>query len=89
MEGNEKLNLDQIRAFLNGSPEVSFRTRTRQEVYGWVERTLRQKNYSELKRRAGPALPGYDDRLEPHTGLYQNCGELKVRVYRQRRDMLK
>jgi hypothetical protein len=43
MQANEKLSLEQIQAFLQGSEEVIFEGRNRQEVYGWVNQTLQQQ----------------------------------------------
>ncbi len=39
-----------MRAFLVASEEVHFAGRDRDEVYRWVEQTLRQQNYGELGR---------------------------------------
>jgi hypothetical protein len=36
----EKLSLEQIRAFLQASEEVEFEGEERQEMYGWISRTL-------------------------------------------------
>jgi transposase InsO family protein len=93
MENSEKLGLEQIRAFLEGSGEVHFQAQGRQDVYEWVSRTLRQQNYSELKRSGKGLLRRY---LAKMTGLsraqmtrligcYQAGGEVKARVYRRQR----
>src|ERR1035438_1464707 len=50
MQANEKLSLEQIQAFLEGSEEVVFEGRNRAEVYSWVNQTLGQQRYGELKR---------------------------------------
>jgi transposase InsO family protein len=47
---SERLSLDQIRAFLAASEDVHFAGRDREEVFRWVEQTLRQQNYGELGR---------------------------------------
>ena len=44
------MSLEQIRVFLECSGEVRFEGRNREEVYGWVNQTLRQQRYEELKR---------------------------------------
>ena len=49
MQTSERLSLEQIRAFLEGG-EVGFKGQNRAEVYGWVNQTLRQQRYEELKR---------------------------------------
>jgi transposase InsO family protein len=93
MENSEKLGLEQIRAFLEGSGEVHFQAQGRRDVYEWVNRTLRQQNYSELKRSGKGLLRRY---LAKMTGLsraqmtrligcYQAGGEVKARVYRRQR----
>lgn len=49
------MSLEQIRAFLEASEEVAFEGRNRDEVYGWVDQTLRQQGYEKLGR-AGRGL---------------------------------
>ena len=50
MQTSERLSLEQIQAFLDGSGEVGFKGQNREEVYGWVNETLRQQRYEGLKR---------------------------------------
>ena len=38
----EKMSLEQIRVFLEGSEEVQFEGLDRVEIYAWVNTTLRQ-----------------------------------------------
>jgi hypothetical protein len=66
MERSEELSLEQIRAFLEGSEEVSFQAQNRQEVYSWVNWILRQQNYGELKRSGKGLVRRY---LAKMTGL--------------------
>jgi transposase InsO family protein len=66
VEAGEKLNLEQIRAFLEASDEVGFKGRNREEVYGWVNQTLRAQKYEELQRRKRGLVRRY---LEKMTGL--------------------
>lgn len=66
MEAGEGLSLEQIRAFLEASDEVQFAGRNREEVYGWVEQTLRQQGYGELARASRGLVRGY---LQKMTGL--------------------
>lgn len=93
MQAPEKLSLEQIRAFLEGSNEVRFEGRNREEVYGWVNQTLRQQHYEELKRRGRGLVRRY---LGKMTGLsraqitrlvtvYQAGEEVKLKPYRRRR----
>jgi transposase InsO family protein len=50
MDDTEAVSLEQIRAFLAGSGEVRFAGVRRDEVYGWVERTLVRHGYAGLGR---------------------------------------
>ncbi len=93
MQVNEKLSLEQIQAFLEGSEEVVFEGRDRQEVYSWVNRTLQQQRYGELKRSGRGLVKRY---LAKMTGLgraqitrlvrmYQSGEEVKPKAYRRQR----
>ena len=68
MEGGDRLSLENIRALLEVSVEVNFQAQGRQELYGWVNQTLRRQDYGRLQRAGkGLARPlcGQDDRIEP------------------------
>jgi transposase InsO family protein len=93
VQAAEKLSLEQIRAFLEGSDEVRFEGRNREEVYGWVNQTLRQQHYQELKRSGRGLVRRY---LAKMTGLsraqitrlvtlYRDGEEVKPKPYRRRR----
>ncbi|HEX3587547.1 MAG TPA: integrase [Candidatus Angelobacter sp.] len=93
MEDGEKLSPEQIRAFLEGSGEVRFQAQDKQELYSWVNQTLRQQDYGRLKRQAKGLVRRY---LAKMTGLsraqtarlirtYQQGQEVKPRRYRRRR----
>jgi transposase InsO family protein len=93
MEDGENLSPEQIRAFLEGSDEVHFQAQDKQELYGWVNRTLRQQDYGRLKRQAKGLVRRYVAKM---TGLsraqtarlirtYQQGQEVKPRAYRRRR----
>jgi transposase InsO family protein len=66
MQAGERLSLEQIQAFLEASDEVQFEGRNREEVYSWVEQTLRQQDYPKLKRAGRGLVRRY---LEKMTGL--------------------
>jgi transposase InsO family protein len=66
MQVVEKLSLEQIQAFLEGSDQFRFEGRNREEVYAWVNATLRQQGYENLKRRSRGIVRQY---LEKMTGL--------------------
>ena len=50
MQAGERLSLEEIRAFLEASDGLGFKGRVRKEVYEWVNQTLRQIRYQDLKR---------------------------------------
>jgi len=50
MEHSGKMSVEQIRAWLEASGEVRFQAQNRQELYSWVNQTLRQQGYERLKR---------------------------------------
>src|SRR5436305_14180546 len=66
MQAAERLSLEQIRAFLEASDGVGFKGRDRKEVYNWVNQTLRQQRYQDLKRRSRGVVRRY---VEKFTGL--------------------
>jgi len=93
MEESKKLSLEQIQAFLEASGEVRFQAQDRAELYGWVNQTLRQQDYSRLSRAAKGVVRRY---LAKMTGLsraqtarliqtYQRGQEVKPRPYRRHR----
>ena len=65
MDDSEAGSLEQIRAFL-GSGEVRFAGQRREEVYGWVEKTLVRHQYSSLERPGKGLVRRYIARM---TGL--------------------
>jgi transposase InsO family protein len=90
---SERLSLEQIQVFLDGSGEVGFKGKNREEVYGWVNQTLRQQRFEELKRSKRGVVRRY---VEKMTGLsraqttrlitvYLGGEEVKPQVYRRRR----
>ena len=87
------MSLEQIQAFLQASEEVGFQGRNREEVYGWVNQTLRQQRFEELKRNARGLVRRY---IEKMTGLsraqttrlvslYLKGEEVKPKPYRRHR----
>ena len=74
------MSLEQIRAFLEGSDEVRFEGRNREEVYGWVNQTLRQQRYEELKRSGRGWVRRY---LSKMTGLSRAQMTRLVKLYRE------
>jgi transposase InsO family protein len=66
MDDSEAGSLEQIRAFLSGSGEVRFAGQRREEVYGWVEKTLVRQQYASLNRPGKGLVRSYIARM---TGL--------------------
>src|ERR1017187_377813 len=66
MKVTESLSLEEIQAFLEASEEVEFKGRNRDEVYLWVNQTLRGHRYQELKRTGRGVVRRY---IEKMTGL--------------------
>lgn len=93
MEDGERQSLEQIRALVEASGEVRFQSQDRGELYKWVNRTLRQQDYSRLKRSGKGLVRRYIAKM---TGLsraqtarliryYQQGAEVKPRTYRRHR----
>ena len=66
MKKGERLNLEQIRAFLEASDEVEFEASDRQEVYEWMSGVLRQHGYD---RQSRPVKGLWRSYLRKMTGL--------------------
>ena len=65
MHEAETLSLEQIRAFSQTSAGIRFEAETREQVYNWIERVLRQQQYLQQGRAARGLLRRY---LEKMTG---------------------
>ena len=66
MEAGEKLSLEQIRAFVEGTEGVRFEGTDRGQVYEFVGRTLREQGYKEQSRAVKGLVRAYIGRM---TGL--------------------
>ena len=93
MENTEKMNLEQIRAFLQATQEVRFEATRRQEIYEWVTRTICYQEYWKQKRTIKGLLRQY---ITAMTGLsraqvtrliarYKDYGHVQERSYRRNR----
>lgn len=93
MQDGETLSLEQIRAFLEASAEMHFQTQSREELYEWINETLRQQDYGHLKRQGKGLVRRYVSKI---TGLsraqvarlircYQQGGQVKPRKYQRHR----
>lgn len=66
MQEIENPSLEQLQAFLEGSQEVHFHAEGRADIYAWVDRTLRQQQYSQLGRATKGLVRRYVTKM---TGL--------------------
>ena len=93
MQQGPGLSLEEIRAFLKSSDEIHFEGQSREEVYGWVNQTLRQQRYQDLGRTGRGVVRLY---LAKMSGLsraqvtrlisqYLQGEAVKPKVYRRRR----
>jgi transposase InsO family protein len=76
----QKVSLEQIRAFLEASDEVQFQAENRQEVYTWVERTLREQDWDALGRASRGLVRRY---LAKMTGLSRAQITRLIQLYSQ------
>jgi hypothetical protein len=93
MKNGERLSLERIQTFLTASEEFRFEANSREEMYGWVTRTLVEQEYGARKREAKGVLRSF---LEKMTGLsraqvtrligqYLESGMVQERSYRRNR----
>ncbi|HUS07907.1 MAG TPA: hypothetical protein VMZ52_16510 [Bryobacteraceae bacterium] len=93
MEDGERLSLEQMRAFLEASGEVSFQAQRREELYEWVNQTLGRQDYEGLKREGKGVVRQYLAKMTGLSraqvtrliGLYRQVGEVKAQPYRRHR----
>jgi len=78
METEGRMGLEQIRAFLEASDGVVFKGRNRAEVYAWVNRTLREQDYQNLKRTERGLVRRY---VEKMTGFSRAQTTRLITVY--------
>jgi transposase InsO family protein len=91
VQAAEKLSLEQIQAFLEAASEVAFKARRRQEVYGWVNQTLREVQFEELKKNQRGLVRRYIEKMTGLSraqttrlvGMYLGGEELKPKAYRR------
>jgi transposase len=89
----ERLSLEQIRLFLEASEEVHFAGERREEVYGWISRTLQAHCYRQQSRPHRGLLRRYIEKLTGLSraqmarliGRYLESGEVQPRSYRRHR----
>jgi transposase InsO family protein len=93
MKNGERLSLEQIRTFLAASEEFRFEANNREEIYGWVTRTLVEQEYGGQKREAKGLLRRYVRKMTGLSraqvtrliGQYLESGVVKESNYRRNR----
>jgi hypothetical protein len=93
MQAGERVSLEQIRAFLEGSDGVEFEAKNREELYGWVNEILRGYDYDRLPREARGLVRRYVAKMTGLSraqatrliGRYLDGSEVKARTYRRHR----
>ena len=80
MEDEPTVSLEQIRAFLEASGEVRFQARDREQLYGWIDRTLRRQDYNTLAREGKGLVRRY---LAKMSGLSRAQVTRLIRCFRQ------
>ncbi len=93
MQDGEKLSLEQIQGFLEGSRDLQFEGKERQQIYEWVTSILRWHRYEQQGRAVKGLLRRY---LIKMTGMsraqmtrliaqYGEKGQVKIDAYRRHR----
>jgi transposase InsO family protein len=93
METGPGISLEQIRALLESSEEIRFEAKDRQQIYEWVEQTLRQQQWVNLKRAGRGLVRRYLEKMTGLSraqitrliGLYSQMGSVPVKPYRRHR----
>jgi hypothetical protein len=93
MQDGERISPARIRAFLEGSEELQFKSGTRTERCAWVGRTLVEQEYSGLSRAEKGLVRRYIAKMTGLSraqvtrliGQYRDSGKVNARVYRRHR----
>ena len=91
MDDSQTSSLEQIRALVDANSVVRFTGQRREEIYGWVEKTLVRHEYASLRKPDKGVLRLY---IAQMTGLgraqvtrligaYQQTGRVKAAVYQR------
>src|SRR5579872_3438030 len=81
MDDSGRMSLEGIRAFLAASEAVEFAGQNWEEIYSWVERTLREQDYTRLRRPEKGLVRQYVGKM---TGLSRAQVARLVRSYCQK-----
>ena len=93
MQAGERLSLEQVRVFLEASDGVRFEAEKRQELYGWMQGTLRQHDYERLGRQSKGLVRRYVAKMTGLSraqvtrliGVYLEGKQISLRRYRRYR----
>jgi transposase InsO family protein len=93
MQAVEGMSLEQIQAFLEASEEVEFKAGNKEDLYDWVNQTLTQLNYRELKRSDRGLVRRYVSKMTGLSraqatrlmGMYLRGEKVRPKAYRRSR----
>jgi transposase InsO family protein len=88
----EKLSLEAMGRFVEASEEIRFESKSRQQVYGWVERVLIQQEYAQQGKAVRGQVRRYIEKMTGMSraqatrliGRYTASGQVRPTVYRRR-----
>jgi transposase InsO family protein len=88
----EKLSLEAISRFVEASEEIRFESKSRAQVYGWVERVLIRQEYAGQGKAARGLVRRYIEKMTGMSraqttrliGRYTATGQVQPTVYRRR-----
>jgi hypothetical protein len=78
MDDSGRMSLEGMRAFLAASEAVQFAGQKREEIYSWVERTLKEQDYTRLRRPEKGLVRRYVGKM---TGLSRAQVSRLIRSY--------
>lgn len=92
MHEAEKLSLEAMCRFVEASEEIRFESKSRQQVYGWVERVLIQQEYAQRGKAVRGQVRRYIEKMTGMSraqatrliGRYTASGQVRPTVYRRR-----
>ena len=93
MHEAEKLSLEAISRFVEASEAIRFESKSRAQVYGWVERVLIRQKYARQGKAARGLVRRYIEKMTGMSraqttrliGCYTATGQVRPTVYRRRR----
>ena len=91
MHEAEKLSLEAIGRFVEASEEIRFESKSRPQVYRWVERVLIQQEYAQQGKAARGLVRRYIEKMTGMSraqttrliGRYITTGQVRPTIYRR------